>query len=99
MLYASDLCEMECLFVLRFYGPVNPMGSCRVPSAGFSLITDCRLKTSVEIAFRSVVFSEISKIRSYCLYPDTIALNSVLQHRRLSGTAYLIVTGDQAVEL
>ena len=25
-------------------------------SAGFSLITDCRLKTSIEIAFRSVVF-------------------------------------------
>ena len=21
-----------CLFVLRFYGPVNPMGSCRAPS-------------------------------------------------------------------
>ena len=23
---------MICLFVLRFYGPVNPMGSCRVRS-------------------------------------------------------------------
>ena len=22
----------ECLFVLRFYGPVNPMGSCRARS-------------------------------------------------------------------
>ena len=23
------LCSAGCLFVLRFYGPVNPMGSCR----------------------------------------------------------------------
>ena len=25
-------CELICLFVLRFYGPVNPMGSCRARS-------------------------------------------------------------------
>ena len=25
-------CLMESLFVLRFYGPVNPMGSCRARS-------------------------------------------------------------------
>ena len=24
--------DMVCLFVLRFYGPVNPMGSCRARS-------------------------------------------------------------------
>ena len=24
--------QMPCLFVLRFYGPVNPMGSCQVRS-------------------------------------------------------------------
>ena len=24
--------EVKCLFVLRFYGPVNPMGSCRARS-------------------------------------------------------------------
>ena len=24
--------SMLCLFVLRFYGPVNPMGSCRARS-------------------------------------------------------------------
>ena len=26
------ICEKISLFVLRFYGPVNPMGSCRVQS-------------------------------------------------------------------
>ena len=26
------LCHRFCLFVLRFYGPVNPMGSCRARS-------------------------------------------------------------------
>ena len=25
-------CLFVCLFVLRFYGPVNPMGSCRARS-------------------------------------------------------------------
>ena len=25
-------CQIICLFVLRFYGPVNPMGSCRARS-------------------------------------------------------------------
>ena len=24
--------DLDCLFVLRFYGPVNPMGSCRARS-------------------------------------------------------------------
>ena len=27
-----SLCCYVCLFVLRFYGPVNPMGSCRARS-------------------------------------------------------------------
>ena len=26
------VCVCVCLFVLRFYGPVNPMGSCRARS-------------------------------------------------------------------
>ena len=25
----GEVCWLVCLFVLRFYGPVNPMGSCR----------------------------------------------------------------------
>ena len=28
----SFFSRQQCLFVLRFYGPVNPMGSCRVRS-------------------------------------------------------------------
>ena len=28
----SDPLMASCLFVLRFYGPVNPMGSCRARS-------------------------------------------------------------------
>ena len=27
-----------CLFVLRFYGPVNPMGSCRLIVFGFTTL-------------------------------------------------------------
>ena len=27
-----DTAKFVCLFVLRFYGPVNPMGSCRARS-------------------------------------------------------------------
>ena len=32
--YVIGWCEVigVCLFVLRFYGPVNPMGSCRARS-------------------------------------------------------------------
>ena len=32
--------EYSCLFVLRFYGPVNPMGSCRARSV---YLTTCLL--------------------------------------------------------
>ena len=28
----SNISQFVCLFVLRFYGPVNPMGSCRARS-------------------------------------------------------------------
>ena len=30
--YLKESLEFVCLFVLRFYGPVNPMGSCRARS-------------------------------------------------------------------
>ena len=29
IMFRVSLCDDVCLFVLRFYGPVNPMGSCR----------------------------------------------------------------------
>ena len=36
LILISNICFqrncINCLFVLRFYGPVNPMGSCRVRS-------------------------------------------------------------------
>ena len=32
-----------CLFVLRFYGPVNPMGSCRARSVYLTTRIMCRL--------------------------------------------------------
>ena len=30
--FLLDAVHIVCLFVLRFYGPVNPMGSCRARS-------------------------------------------------------------------
>ena len=31
-MFRSNSSGFACLFVLRFYGPVNPMGSCRARS-------------------------------------------------------------------
>ena len=35
-LSSAELAQQVCLFVLRFYGPINPMGSCQGRSAYLS---------------------------------------------------------------
>ena len=52
MLYSDEVKDF-CLFVLRFYGPVDPLGSCQAQSTYLTTLLLGRLFVCVEVLWPS----------------------------------------------
>ena len=60
MLVFCSACRLStsCLFVLRFYGPVNPIGSCR----------PCKVCCGISAGCRMLVFCSACRLSTSCLF-------------------------------